>query len=72
MVLGYRSDPSIEESKLGLIVAEFVFCCDVEGDGVPAIGDGVDDFGTDGPVAMSRWIESTGRDRLAALKDAIT
>lgn len=34
--------------------------------------DAIGIFGTDGPVAMERWMLSTGRDRLAQLKDAIT
>jgi len=34
--------------------------------------DAIGIFGAEGPAAMSRWMESTGRDRLAQLKDAIT
>lgn len=34
--------------------------------------DAIGIFGADGPAAMERWMQSTGRDRLAQLKDAIT
>ena len=34
--------------------------------------DAIGIFGADGPAAMERWMKSTGRDRLAELKDAIT
>ncbi|MFK7878989.1 tagatose 1,6-diphosphate aldolase [Roseobacter sp.] len=34
--------------------------------------DAIGIFGAEGPAAMARWMESTGRDRLAQLKDAIT
>ncbi|MEM8729180.1 MAG: tagatose 1,6-diphosphate aldolase [Pseudomonadota bacterium] len=33
--------------------------------------DAIGIFGADGPAAMERWMQSTGRDRLAQLKDAI-
>lgn len=33
--------------------------------------DAIGIFGRDGPAAMARWMESTGRDRLAQLKEAI-
>ncbi len=32
----------------------------------------IDIFGAEGPAAMARWMATTGRDRLARLKDAIT
>lgn len=34
--------------------------------------DAIGVFSTQGPAAMERWMKSTGRDRLAKLKDAIT
>jgi len=34
--------------------------------------DAIGIFGADGPAAMTRWMETTGRDRLAQLKDAIS
>tara|TARA_R110002094_G_scaffold162568_2_gene147338 strand:- start:312 stop:1208 length:897 start_codon:yes stop_codon:yes gene_type:complete len=34
--------------------------------------DAIGIFGAQGPAAMSRWMKTTGRDRLAQLKDAIT
>lgn len=33
--------------------------------------DAIGIFGAEGPTAMERWMQSTGRDRLAQLKDAI-
>lgn len=33
--------------------------------------DAIGIFGAEGPAAMARWMETTGRDRLAQLKDAI-
>jgi len=33
--------------------------------------DAIGIFGADGPAAMQRWMQTTGRDRLAKLKDAI-
>ncbi len=33
--------------------------------------DAIGIFGADGPAAMERWMQTTGRDRLAKLKDAI-
>lgn len=33
--------------------------------------DAIGIFGVDGPAAMERWMKTTGRDRLAELKDAI-
>ena len=33
--------------------------------------DAIGIFGADGPAAMEHWMKTTGRDRLAALKDAI-
>jgi tagatose 1,6-diphosphate aldolase len=32
----------------------------------------IDIFGADGPAAMEAWMQTTGRERLAALKDAIS
>ncbi|WP_171207910.1 MULTISPECIES: tagatose 1,6-diphosphate aldolase [unclassified Ruegeria] len=34
--------------------------------------DAIDIFGAEGPAAMARWMQSTGRERLDALKDALT
>lgn len=34
--------------------------------------DAIDIFGAQGPAAMESWMKSTGRERLAALKDAIS
>ena len=34
--------------------------------------DAIGIFATDGPMAMERWMQTAGRDRLAQLKDAIT
>ncbi len=34
--------------------------------------DAIGIFGTDGPSAMERWMKTSGRDRLAQLKDAIS
>lgn len=34
--------------------------------------DAIGIFGADGPAAMARWMQGTGRDRLAKLKDAVS